>query len=92
MRVRMHPTSSGHAITHEMRDADNRVSMESKPSPDAKAIAFDITGLTGSMKGGYLRDGLFTIVDGDHHRENWTFIMPDNRAVHVLFELTRNQP
>lgn len=122
MRVRMHLTSSGNALTHEMRDAtkpetaayvgdvtvfyleegrikamhycdaDNRVFLQSTPSSDAKAIAFDIVGVSGSMRGGYVHDAAFTMLDADHHRENWTFIMPNNRAVHVVFQLQRVHP
>jgi hypothetical protein len=52
-------------------------------------IAFDITGITGNMKFSYLRDGVFLIGDLDHHIETWTFIMGNNRAVHMKFDLTR---
>jgi hypothetical protein len=119
IRVRMHLTSSGHALTHEMRDAskpetaaymgdvtvfyleegrikaahycdaDNRVYFQSTGASDAKTIGFDITGASGNMKMGYLRDGAFQLSDPDHHIETWTFIMPDNRAVHVTFDLKR---
>jgi len=119
IRVRMHLTSSGHALTHEMRDAtkpetaaymgdvtvfyleggrilanhycdaDNRVFLQSKPDSDARMIAFDITGITGNIKFGYLRDGIFHLGDPNHHIETWTFIMGNNRAVHVKFDLTR---
>jgi hypothetical protein len=119
MRVRMHLTSSGNALTHEMRDAtkpetaaymgdvtvfyleggrilanhycdaDNRVFLQSKPDSDARMIAFDITGITGNIKFGYLRDGIFHLGDPNHHIETWTFIMGNNRAVHVKFDLTR---
>lgn len=119
IRVRMHLTSSGHAITHEMRDAtkpetaaymgdvtvfyleggrilanhycdaDNRSFMQSTPTSDARSIGFDIVGVSGSMKYGYLRDGAFLMGDLDHHIEKWTFVMPDNRAVHVTFDLSR---
>lgn len=119
IRVRMHLTSSGHALTHEMRDAtkpetaaymgdvtvfyleegrikaahycdaDNRVFFQSTAASDAKTVGFDITSISGSMKMGYLRDGAFQLSDPDHHIETWTFIMPDNRAVHVKFDLHR---
>lgn len=119
IRVRMHLTSSGHALTHEMRDAtkpetaaymgdvtvfyleggrvlanhycdaDNRVFLASRPESDGKTVAFDITGITGNMKFGYVRDAAFHFGDADHHVENWTFIMADNRAVHVKFDLAR---
>ena len=119
IRIRMHLTSSGNALTHEMRDAtkpetaaymgdvtvfyleggrilanhycdaDNRVFLASRPESDGKTVAFDITGITGNMKFGYVRDAAFHFGDADHHVENWAFIMGNNRAVHVKFDLTR---
>lgn len=121
IRVRMHLTSSGHAITHEMRDAtkpetaaymgdvtvfyfedgrlkaahycdaDNRVFFLSTPQSDARTVGFEITGASGNMSFGYLRDGAFHLADPNHHIETWTFIMGDGRAVHVTFTLTRVQ-
>jgi hypothetical protein len=32
---------------------------------------------------------VFTIVDADHHLEDWTYMMPGDKPMHAHFELHR---
>ncbi len=38
---------------------------------------------------GYLRDFVFTVIDADHHTEDWTFKLPGDQLLHAHFDLKR---
>ena len=70
-------------------DAGNRPRMTGKMSPDGKTIEFEFADISGS-KEYHMHHAVFTIVDADHHTEDWTFMMKD-KAIHAHFDLKRAQ-
>jgi hypothetical protein len=70
-------------------DAGNRPRMTGKMSPDGKTLEFDFAELSGSNKYGHMHHGVFTIVDADHHTEDWTYMMPGDKPVHAHMDLQR---
>jgi hypothetical protein len=60
-------------LTHYC-DADNRPRMVGKISPDGKTIEFDFLDVTGDLQYGHMQHAKFTIIDPNHHSEEWTFM------------------
>jgi hypothetical protein len=73
-------------------DAGNRSRLEGKLSADEKSIEFSFIDVTGSTRGGYLKDMVITMVDADHHIVAITFIRPDGKAIPLRGEFTRTTP
>jgi hypothetical protein len=65
--------------------------MEAAPPPEPKSIAFDFVGITGNLQLGYIHDVAFKALSSDHHIEDWTYIFPGNKSVHVHFDLQRTK-
>jgi hypothetical protein len=70
-------------------DAGNRPRMTGKMSPDGKTLEFDFADLSGSNKHGHMYHAVFTIVDANHHTEEWTYMMPGDKPIHARVELQR---
>ncbi len=72
-------------------DAGNRPHMVARPSPDGKKVEFDFVDLSGGNSHGHMDHAVFTLVDTDHHIEDWTYMMPGDKPAHAHFELHRVQ-
>jgi hypothetical protein len=70
-------------------DAGNRPRMTGKISPDGKTLDFDFADLSGSNKYGHMYHSVFTIIDANHHTEDWTYMLPGDKPVHAHFDLQR---
>jgi hypothetical protein len=70
-------------------DAGNRPRMQASASPDGKTVAFDFVDITGPTMYGHMHRGVFTYIDENHHTEEWTFILPGDKAIKAKMELTR---
>ncbi len=81
-----------HLMAVHYCDADNQPRMEATPSPDPKSIAFDFVGISGNLQQGYIHDVTFKTIAADHHSEDWTYVFPGNKSVHVHFDLRRATP
>src|SRR5450755_2488324 len=68
-------------------DAGNRPRMTGKMSPDGKTVEFELKDISGSTEM-HMHHGLFTIIDANHHTEDWTFMMND-KPIHAHFDLRR---
>ncbi len=68
-------------------DAGNRPRMTGKMSPDGKTVDFEFKDISGSTEY-HMHHSLFTIIDENHHTEDWTFMMKD-KPVHAHFDLHR---
>ncbi len=68
-------------------DAGNRPRMTGKMSPDGKAVEFELKDISGSTEH-HMHHSVFTIIDANHHTEDWTFMMND-KAIHAHFDLHR---
>jgi hypothetical protein len=77
-------------LTHYC-DAGNRPRMAARTSPDGKTVEFDFVDIAGNTKYGHMEHAVFTAVDANHHVEDWTFLMPGNKAMHAHFDLKRAQ-
>jgi hypothetical protein len=68
-------------------DAGNRPRMTGKMSPDGKTVEFELKDISGSPEF-HMHHAIFTVVDANHHTEDWTFMMKD-KPVHAHFDLQR---
>jgi len=75
-------------LTHYC-DAGNRPRMVARSSPDGKTVEFDFLDVAGSTKFGHMQHAVFTIVDADHHIEDWTYLMPGDKPMHGHADLVR---
>jgi hypothetical protein len=76
-------------LTHYC-DMGNRPRMAGKISPDAKTVAFEVLDVSGNTKRGHMADTVFTIVDADHHIEEWTSNFPGGKLT-GRFDLQRTK-
>ena len=72
-------------------DAGNRPRMVARTSPDGKTVEFDFLDISGSTQYGNMQHAVFTVVDANHHIEDWTFLMPGDKPMHARMDLTRAQ-
>lgn len=77
-------------LTHYC-DAGNRPRMTARTSTDGKTVEFDFVDVAGSTQYGHMHHAVFTIVDDNHHSEDWTYMMPGDKPVHAHIDLKRVQ-
>lgn len=70
-------------------DAGNRPRMVARPSADGKTVEFDLVDISGSTKYGNMQHAVFTMIDANHHTEDWTYMMPGDKPMHAHFDLQR---
>jgi hypothetical protein len=75
-------------LTHYC-DAGNRPRMVARTSPDGKTVEFDFLDLSGSNQYGHMYHAVFTMIDANHHTENWTYMMPGDKPMHANMDLRR---
>jgi hypothetical protein len=68
-------------------DAGNRPRMTGKMLPDGKTVEFELKDISGDPSV-HMHHSVFTLVDANHHTEDWTFMMND-KLIHAHFDLTR---
>lgn len=73
-------------LTHYC-DAGNRPRMTGTVSPDGKKVEFEFLDIAGNPQY-HMHHAVFTIIDADHHTEDWTFMMGD-KPMHAHFDLHR---
>ena len=94
------PTKYDHPVTMMYRDNDqlllthycdagNRPRMAGKVSPDGKKVEFEFLDLSGSNKFGHMNHAVFTVIDANHHIEDWTYMTPGDKPIHAHFDLQR---
>lgn len=72
-------------------DAGNRPHMVARKSVDGKTVEFDFVDLSGGNENGHMYHAVFTVVDANHHIEDWTYMMPGDKPMHAHFVLHRAQ-
>ncbi len=77
-------------LTHYC-DAGNRPRMTGKLLADGKTVEFGFMDVTGPMTYGHMHNAKFTVVDADHHTEDWVFMEPGEKMAHAHMELTRTK-
>jgi len=75
-------------LTHYC-DAGNRPRMAARVSPDGNTIEFDFVDVAGGTKYGHMDHAVFTIIDANHHTEDWTYLMPGDKPMHAHIDLHR---
>lgn len=70
-------------------DAGNRPRMVARTSQDGKTVEFDFVDLSGGNKYGHMHHAVFTVVDANHHIEDWTWMAPGDKPTRVHFDLQR---
>jgi hypothetical protein len=76
-------------LTHYC-DAGNRPRMTAKVLPDGK-VDFDFVDVSGSVQHGHMQHATFTVIDANHHTEDWIYLMPGDKPIHAHMELTRTK-
>ncbi|MGA8442388.1 MAG: hypothetical protein WB762_16390 [Candidatus Sulfotelmatobacter sp.] len=77
-------------LTHYC-DAGNRPRMAARSSADGKTVEFDFLDVAGNLQYGHMQHAVFTIIDANHHTEDWTFMMPGDKPVHAHMDLQRTK-
>jgi hypothetical protein len=72
-------------------DAGNRPRMVARTAADGKKVEFDFADLSGSNEQGHMYHSVFTIIDANHHFEDWTYMMPGDKPMHARLDLTRTK-
>lgn len=75
-------------LTHYC-DAGNRPRMVGRISPDGKTLEFDFLDLSGGNETGHMHHAVITLIDENHHTEEWTYMMPGDKPVRAHFDLQR---
>jgi hypothetical protein len=87
--VTMFYVDSDHLTLVHYCDAGNRPRMTAKPLIDDKTLDFDFVDVSGSSQYGHMQHSTFTVVDANHHTEDWTFLMPGDKLMHAHMDLKR---
>lgn len=77
-------------LTHYC-DAGNRPRMVASTGQDGKKVEFDLLDLSGGNQNGHMYHVLFTIIDANHHTEDWSYMMPGDKPINGHIELHRVQ-
>lgn len=96
------PTKTDHPVTMLYLDGDhltlvhycdagNRPRMVARKSTDGKTTEFDFADLSGGNDYGHMYHAVFTVIDANHHTEDWTFMMPGDKPMHAHMDLRRTQ-
>jgi hypothetical protein len=80
-----------HLVLTHYCDAGNRPHMEAETSSNAKKVEFDLLDVSGGNKHGHMHHAVFTLIDADHHVEDWTYMLPGDKPMHAHFELHRTK-
>jgi hypothetical protein len=94
------PTKYDHPVTMFYLDSDrlllthycdsgNRPRMAARTSTDGKTLEFDFLDVAGNLQYGHMQHAVFTVIDANHHTEDWTFLMPGDKPMHAHMDLQR---
>jgi hypothetical protein len=72
-------------------DAGNRPHMVARASSDGKKVEFDFVDLSGGNNYGHMYHALFTMIDANHHTEDWTYMMPGDKPMHAHMDMQRTK-
>lgn len=87
--VTMFYLDGGQLILTHYCDAGNRPRMTAKVSEDGKKIEFDFLDVSGSTQYGHMQHAVFTIIDANHHTEEWTYLLPGDKRMSGRMDLHR---
>lgn len=87
--VTMFYLDNGRLLLTHYCDAGNRPRMVAKISPDGKTVDFTFLDVAGGTEHGHMQHAVFTIIDANHHIEDWTYLMPGDKPVRAHIDLQR---
>ncbi len=77
-------------LTHYC-DANNRPRMQGRMSADGNTVEFDLLDVSGTLQYGHMQHAKFTMIDANHHIEDWTFLNPGDKPVVAHVDLQRTK-
>jgi hypothetical protein len=77
-------------LTHYC-DSGNRPRMQGKLSPDGKTVTFDFLDVSGNAQRFLMHDAAFTLIDANHHIEEWTYIQSGKPPIRGRGEFQRTK-
>jgi hypothetical protein len=77
-------------LTHYC-DAGNRPRMVARTSADGKTVEFDFLDVAGGTQYGHMDHAVFTVIDANHHTEDWTYMEPGDKPMHAHLDLQRSK-
>jgi hypothetical protein len=77
-------------LTHYC-DSGNRPRMQGKLSPDGKTVTFDFLDVSGNAQRFLMHDAAFTLIDANHHIEEWTYILSGKPPIRARGEFQRTK-
>jgi len=77
-------------LTHYC-DSGNRPRMQGKLSPDGKTVTFDFLDVSGNAQRFLMHDAAFTLIDANHHIEEWTYILSGKPPIRGRGEFQRTK-
>ena len=72
-------------------DFGNRPHLVARPSADGRTVDFDLADAPGSNQVGHVSHAVFTMIDANHHIEDWTFMLANGNLVHAHMDFRRMQ-
>lgn len=76
-------------LTHYCDSGKNRPRMVGKSSAEGKIVEFNFLDVSGGTTYGHMHGAVFTIIDADHHTEEWTYMSPEGKPSHAHIDLVR---
>jgi hypothetical protein len=76
-------------LTHYCDSGKNRPRMAGKLSPDGRTVEFDFLDVSGGTTQGHMYHAAFTLIDADHHTEEWGYMSPANEPARAHIDLER---
>lgn len=76
-------------LTHYCDSGKNRPRMVGKLSADGKTVEFDFLDVSGGTKYGHMHNAVFTMIDANHHTEDWTYMSPAKKPAKAHIDLVR---
>src|SRR2546430_15540500 len=87
--VPMFYLESGRVLLTPYSEAGSRQRMMGILSADSTTVEFDFLDVAGGTEHGHMHHAVFTIVDANHHTEDWTYMEPGDKPMRGHMELTR---
>lgn len=87
--ITMFYVNGSHLYLRQYADFGNRPRMVASTTPHGETLKFSVVDVSGAKNWGYMEHAAFTIIDDNHHTEDWTFLAPGNHRIRVQLELHR---